>query len=150
MQIQEKYIKIKKYSLDEISDTYKQLIDKAYKSADNAYAPYSSFRVGAAALLESGRMEGASNQENIAYPSGMCAERVLINFLTSNYKDDKIRALAVVSPDAKDIVTPCGACRQVMAEVIKRQGTDFEVLVIDSGTLYVINAGDLLPFAFDF
>lgn len=150
MQIEEINIKIRKYKIEEISETYRQLIDEAYKVAENAYAPYSSFRVGAAALLDSGRIDGASNQENIAYPSGMCAERVLINYLTSNFKDDKIKMLAVVSPDAKELVTPCGACRQVMAEVIKRQGFDFEVLVIDSGTLYSINAGDLLPFAFDF
>lgn len=150
MKIEEVKLKIKKYKLEELEERYLQLINAAYQAAENAYAPYSSFRVGASVLLESGQIESASNQENIASPSGMCAERVVINYVTAKYCNDKIKALAVVSPDSDKVVTPCGACRQVMAEVIKRNGKDFEVIVVDPGTAYVINAGDLLPFAFDF
>jgi len=150
MRKEEIKIEIRKYSKDEIENIYKQLIDEAYMAAEAAYVPYSNFRVGASVLLESRRIESASNQENIAYPSGMCAERVLLNYITAKYKDDKIKVLVVVSPDAENIVTPCGACRQVMSEIIRRQGQDFEVVIVDSGTVYITNAGDLLPFAFDF
>ncbi len=148
MEIQEVSFKIRKYKIQEVSDIYIQLINEAYKASENAYAPYSFFRVGAAVLLESGIIKGASNQENIAYPSGMCAERVLINYITSNFKKDKIKMLAVVSPDARRMITPCGACRQVMAEVVKRQDLDFEVLLTDSNAVYSLSAGDLLPLTF--
>lgn len=150
MRKEEIKIEIRKYSKDELENIYQQLLDEAYIAAEAAYVPYSNFRVGASVLLESGRIESASNQENIAYPSGMCAERVLLNYVTAKYRDDKIKVLAVVSPDAKNIVAPCGACRQVMLEIIKRQGQDFEVVIVDPSTVYVTNAGDLLPFAFDF
>lgn len=150
MQSEEIIIKIQKYKKDEIKKPYQLLMREAYMAAENAYANYSSFRVGAAVLLEDGTIESASNQENIAFPSGMCAERVLLNFVTAKYNDDKIKAIAIVSPDTEKAVTPCGACRQVMAEIVKRQGNDFEVIVVDPDTVYIINAKDLLPFAFDF
>jgi len=150
MRTEEKRITIRKYQKDELDNKYQQLINAAYQAAEKAYAPYSSFRVGASVLLESGIIESASNQENVAYPSGMCAERVLLNYVTAKYKDEKIKAMAVVSPDADKVVSPCGACRQVMAEIIKRMGEDFEVIIVDPDTVYIINARDLLPFAFDF
>lgn len=150
MQTEEKRIIIRKYQKEELDNNYQQLIDVAYQAAENAYAPYSSLRVGASVLLQSGIIESASNQENVAYPAGMCAERVILNYVTAKYKDGVVKALAVVSPDTDKIVSPCGACRQVMAEIIKRKGEDFEVIIVDPDTVYIINAGDLLPFAFDF
>jgi cytidine deaminase len=150
MRIVEKRIEAKEYKREELDEKYQKMIIKAYQAADKAYSPYSSFRVGASVLLDNGIIESASNQENIAYPSGMCAERVLLNYVTANYTEDKIKAIAVVSPDIEKAVSPCGACRQVMAEIIKRTGEDFEVVLVDSDTVYIINAGDLLPFAFNF
>ncbi len=150
MHTEEKRIVIRKYQIEELDDNYKELINAAYRAAKNAYAPYSLFRVGASVLLQNGIVESASNQENVAYPSGMCAERVVLNYVTARYKEHKIKAIAIVSPDTDKAVSPCGACRQVMTEIVKRNEEDFEVIIADTGTAYIINAGDLLPFAFDF
>lgn len=150
MKTEEYRIIIKKCDVGELDSSYKKLIETSFRAAEKAYAPYSSLRIGAAVLLESGLIESASNQENIAYPSGMCAERVVLNYVTSKYINDKIIAMAIVSPDSDKMITPCGACRQVMNEIVKRNNADFEVIIVDSGTANIINAGNLLPLAFDF
>ena len=98
----------------------KELIVNAKEALVTAYAPYSGFFVGASILLENGEIINGSNQENVAYPSGLCAERVAMFYVGSKFPDVKIEAIAVsVSSkdfEVTDIISPCGACRQVMAE----------------------------------
>ena len=107
-------------SVNELTDVEKKLLNDAKAVARNAYAPYSEFQVGAAVLLENGKVVTGTNQENAAYPSGLCAERVAIFSAASQNPGVKIKALALSALSAKAVVdspiTPCGACRQVIAE----------------------------------
>lgn len=120
------------------------LIGQALSAADSAYAPYSHFRVGAAVLLEDGTVVTGSNQENASYSLTICAERVALFYAQSRYPSLRVHALAVASTSTTAMVTPCGACRQVMAEVACHQGSDFDV-VMSGRTMKV---SELLPLAF--
>lgn len=130
------------------------LIVKAYEIADKAYAPYSQFHVGAVLLLEDGQLILGNNQENMAYPSGLCAERVALFYAGANFSDKKIQQLVVVAkgdligPD--ECVSPCGSCRQVIVECEKRQSVGFQVVLVSaSGRTFVFEKGsDLLIFPF--
>jgi cytidine deaminase len=130
------------------------LVEKAYEISKNAYAPYSEFHVGAAIFLENGEYLLGSNQENIAYPSGLCAERVVLFYAGSSFPNIKIETLCVVAKGDllpfEQILSPCGACRQVMLETEIRQGQGFRVILVsqDGKTLVFKNSRDLLPFAF--
>src|SRR5688572_25808891 len=108
------------------------LIKKAEDALRNAYAPYSKFRVASAILLDSDVVITGTNQENAAYPDGMCAERVALFTKASQHPDRHIKKLVVVArpDDAKDLspATCCGSCRQVMLEFEQRQGKTFEVI----------------------
>lgn len=136
-------------------DTAEQeLVHKAYEICAKAYAPYSKFLVGAVALLENGKLVTGNNQENIAYPSGLCAERVTLFYAGANYPDVPVKTLVIVAkgdlikPD--DCVSPCGSCRQVIAESEFRQQKPIRVLLVsESGRTFVFERGtDLLVFAF--
>lgn len=119
----------------------------ALKAAEMAYAPYSNFKVGAAIRLQSGEVIVGANQENGSYPLCLCAERVaMAKAWDKLLGGDRIVSLAVMSPSTAGVVSPCGACRQVMAEVVKIQGTDFTVEMADNQTL---TAKELLPMAFE-
>jgi cytidine deaminase len=124
------------------------LLKIARAAAGNAYSVYSGFSVGAAVLLENGEIVRGSNQENAAYPSGLCAERVALFYACSAYPGVRVRAVAIAARDASGVwlpsVTPCGACREVMAEVIRRYGADFDVVMGER----VARASELLPFPF--
>lgn len=130
------------------------LVTKAYETCEKAYAPYSRFKVGAVALLEDGTMVTGNNQENIAYPSGLCAERVALFYAGANHADTPVRTLVIVAkgdligPD--DCVSPCGSCRQVIAESESRQKKPMRVILVsESGRTFVFDKGtDLLVFAF--
>lgn len=130
------------------------LIIKANEIADKAYAPYSQFHVGAVLLLEDGQLVLGNNQENIAYPSGLCAERVALFYAGANFSDKKIKQLIVVAngdligPD--ECVSPCGSCRQVIVESEKRQNFGFQVVLVSaSGRTFIFEKGsDLLIFPF--
>lgn len=140
---------------NELTDEFQKVVSAARDMTGNAYAPYSGFSVGAALLLENGMIITGSNQENVAYPSGLCAERVALFSANANYPDVAPVALAIAAAsDGKFTdfpVTPCGSCRQVMVEVEKRFGKSFEVLMsFESGVVRVKKAGDLMPLAFDF
>jgi len=142
----------------ELSADEQQLLIRAKEQASTAYAPYSEFQVGAALLLENGEVITGSNQENMAYPSGLCAERTALFFAGAQFPELKILRLAVFGAGSLQAdgnpVTPCGACRQVISETIKRQNQGFEILLSGSnGQLVKLkNALDLLPmpFGFDF
>jgi cytidine deaminase len=131
----------------------KQLVDLALRAADRAYAPYSTFKVGAAVLLEGGIIVSGSNQENAAYPSGLCAERVAIFTASSDYPDRVIEKIAVVSKDKNGeirAVTPCGGCRQVLYEFEIKQGLPIRVLIFgeDEDLIEFNDIHSLLPFGF--
>jgi cytidine deaminase len=122
--------------------------------ASKAYAPYSEFKVGASLLLEDGEVVLGSNQENIAYPSGLCAERVALFYAGSNYPESNIQTLCVVAngdliSNEKDL-SPCGSCRQVMVETELRQKADFRVILVNQNDTVSIfdSAKDLLPLTF--
>jgi cytidine deaminase len=141
-------------SLHELDITDRDLCEEAVKAMDNSHSPYSKFRVGAALKLKSGKIILGSNQENVAYPSGLCAERVALFHWGANHPDDLIESMAVTAhTDEFKIlkpVTSCGSCLQVMAEYEKKQGKPIRVLLycID-GPVWVINGVEnLLPFLF--
>ncbi len=125
--------KIRVYPIDECSDTEKKLIEAAKLSTLDAYAPYSNFKVGAALLLGNGEIIRGNNQENAAYPSGLCAERTAVFFANANYPDQPVIAVAVAAhykgKFTKDVITPCGACRQVLLEVENRYKTPMKILL---------------------
>jgi len=129
------------------------LVNKAKEACENAYAPYSKFMVGASIMLESGKIIVGNNQENIAYPSGLCAERVALFTASSNFPNQKIISIAVFAQsktfDFKEIVKPCGACRQVLLEYETKQNQDIRVLLAGrEEAIIVTKANDLLPFIF--
>jgi cytidine deaminase len=139
---------------EEMQEGSKALIDAAASAANQAYAPYSGFRVGAALLLESGIIIRGNNQENAAYPSGLCAERVALFYANANYPNEAVLKIAVTAFTAKGEVerpvSPCGGCRQVLLETEQRYKKDIEVILSSASSVYVFrSAADLLPNSFD-
>ena len=118
---------IKVYEYDELNDTDRALLDDAIEATRRSYAPYSHFSVGAAALLANGVVVTGTNQENAAYPSGLCAERTTLFYANSQYPDQAVVTLAIAARTEKDFIDtpipPCGACRQVILETEKRYAT---------------------------
>ncbi len=130
------------YDYNQAPESYRIAIDASLKAQKTAYAPYSNFYVGAALLLEDGTILTATNQESYVYPSGLCAERVLLYNYQANYIGKKIEVFAVTA-------MPCGACRQVMKETEERNGANYKVVVYMNNKVTVFDkAADLLPFAF--
>ncbi len=145
--------KIAVYPLGECSETEKKLIEAAKEATKNAYAPYSGFRVGAAVLLGNGEIISGNNQENAAYPSGLCAERTTVFFANASHPDQRIEAIAVAAwyngRFTDDVITPCGGCRQVLLEAESRFNTPMKVLMYGNEAVYVLeSAKDLLPLSF--
>lgn len=147
---------IKVYAYHELSTEERKLTESALEATYRSYAPYSNFHVGAAVLLENDAIVTGSNQENVAYPSGLCAERTALFYANSQYPDVPVKALAIVARDANDvakhdIISPCGACRQVMVETEKRFRRPIKVLLCGAEEVYVAeSASSLLPLTFDF
>lgn len=146
------YQDLEDYALLDNSDI--ALVEKAYGIAEKAYAPYSEFKVGAAVSLANGEVVLGSNQENIAYPSGLCAERVALFYTGANFSDQVVKTIAIVAkgdllPFDK-VLSPCGSCRQVMLESEIRQQEPFRVILVSQNkrTIVFSSAKDLLPFAF--
>ena len=139
---------------NKLDENDRQLVESAYLAMDNAYAPYSNFRVGAALLMEDGTVIKGSNQENIAYPSGLCAERVALFHAGANYPDKKVDTLCIVAKgdlvDVETILSPCGGCRQVMVETEKRQEQPYRVILVsqNNATIIFSSAASLLPLSF--
>jgi len=138
----------------ETSESTAILINKALEATKTAYAPYSLFRVGAAVRLNNGKIASGSNQENVAYPSGLCAERVALFSAAAQYPDATVESIAVTAShdfdEGDDVFSPCGACRQVMAEFEQRSGKDLEVIVkAPNGKVKIFESvSHLLPFSF--
>lgn len=126
----------------------------ARESAQSAYAPYSDFKVGAAVLLKNGKIISGNNQENIAYPSGLCAERVALFSAGANFPAVPIKAIAVSflshSKKSNTPITPCGACRQVIAECELRYKNKIRIILeSEQEKIWLIDGIDnLLPFMF--
>lgn len=140
-------------SIDELCFEYKNLCLAAVEAAGSAYAPYSNFKVGAAALLSGGLVIKGSNQENAAYPSGLCAERVALFFANSQYPERAVEVIALTAvSNGKQVdypVPPCGACRQVLAETQLRFKNALKLILFGVQRVWVIeNALDLLPLSF--
>ncbi len=140
--------------IEELDNESKYLVHKAKEAANQAYAPYSKFHVGAALILEDGTLVTGSNQENASYPLCMCAERVVLYTAAAQYPSKKIMKMAVVAhrKNHKELSpgTSCGACRQVMSEFEERQNKSFEVVMLKSKNEWIkcSSAQSLLPFAF--
>ncbi len=148
-----KTIQYQEFTLLELCDFEQELIDAAMNATSSAYAPYSNFHVGAAVRLDSGEIVTGSNQENIAYPSGLCAERTALFTAATQHPDSAVLALAIVArnSDGKIVpISPCGACRQVMAEQESRQDKKMRILCYNSNDKILIFDGveSLLPFVF--
>lgn len=146
-------IAIKHCQLDELSVADRELIEQAMKATDNAYAEYSYFYVGAALRLANGRIVIGANQENAAFPSGLCAERTAVFSAQANFPDQSIEALALVARNDNGLidnpVTPCGACRQVLLGVEERYGLPMRILMYGKSGVYSVgSAKDLLPLSF--
>ena len=141
-------------AINELDTQEKCLMEAAIEATRRSYAPYSHFHVGAAVLLENDVIVTGTNQENVAYPSGLCAERTALFYANSQYPDMAIKALAIAAcyengtPSAT-IISPCGACRQVMLETEKRFGKPMKILLCGSEEVYIVEGvTQLLPFAF--
>ncbi|MGL4412489.1 MAG: cytidine deaminase [Bacteroidales bacterium] len=145
---------IKVYNLEELSSEDRQLVDMAREATTRAYAPYSEFHVGAAALLENGEIITGNNQENAAYPSGLCAERVTLFWANSKYPDMPVKTIALAAftngEFTKECVAPCGACRQVMLETEDRGGEPMRILLSGRDQVYEVDSiKDILPLYFE-
>ena len=142
-------------SIDKLSAEERNLMDAAVTARNKAYAPYSEFNVGAAVLLENGEVLLGNNQENAAYPSGLCAERVAIFYAGSQYPEAKIHSMAISAKSLHSKITkavpPCGACRQVLAEYEVKQNSLIEIYFMgESGKVVKSNSvKDILPLIFD-
>jgi cytidine deaminase len=146
------YTSYSNYSELDVAD--REVLDKAVELSANAYAPYSDFNVGAAVLLKNGEIVGGSNQENAAYPSGLCAERVALFSASANYRDEIMQTIAIYAASettAQKQISPCGSCRQVMVEYEVKQYSNLRVLLMNSSKeVWEFNScKDLLPLAFD-
>ena len=150
-----KTIHIEKLSEQELSAEERRLLDAARSATYRSYAPYSKFSVGAAVLLADGEILSGNNQENCAFPSGLCAERTTLFYANSLHPDTPVRMLCIAARDSSGQFTttpisPCGACRQVMLETEHRFATSIRILLYGTDAIYVLSsARDLLPVAFD-
>lgn len=138
----------------ELPEPDRELLSAAQAAGNKAHAPYSGFSVGAALRLEDGSIHHANNQESEAFPSGLCAERVLLFHVLSNFPGKKIQAMAVVCCSDKETLqvpqTPCGACRQILLEAESRLNCSIRLLLRgESGPVWILpNASLLMPWPF--
>lgn len=144
---------VKIYDYNELTEDDRNLIEAAKQATRSAYAPYSKFYVGAAARLDNGVIVTGSNQENAAFPSGLCAERTTLFYANAQYPDHAVTDLAVAAYSngafLKSPIPPCGACRQVVLGVEERYGSPVRVLLYgDNGTYIVESIKQLLPLQF--
>ena len=149
-------LKAKMYDLvAELTSDEQELMNEAIIARNNAYAPYSKFKVGAALLLDNGKVITGNNQENAAYPSGMCAERVAIWSAGALYPKMVVKKIAITAAssevEVKNPVGPCGACRQALYEYEFNQKEPIEIIFMgETGKIIKVSSlASLLPFSFD-
>ena len=141
-------------TVDEMEPQDRELVAAANAARAGSYSPYSKFRVGAALRLADGTIIKGANQENVAYPSGLCAERTAMFAASANHPGVAFDTLAIVGANGDDVcelpATPCGACRQVMAEYQRLYGQPLKVILIGTHAIYKFaQVDDLLPLIFD-
>jgi len=141
-------------NIDDLIPADKELVLAARKASENAYAPYSHFKVGAAVRLENNAIITGANIENAAFPSGICAERSALSNSASNYPNVKPVAIAVAARTGggltEEPVPPCGNCRQVIAEEEFRNGNNIRIILSGKSKIQIIEKGaDLLPLQFN-
>ena len=140
-------------NLDELPVNDQNLLLEARRITGHAYAPYSGFHVGAAVLLENGLIVSGNNQENSAYPSGLCAERVALFYANANYPDSGVQTIAISAAKrgvlVNEPVKPCGSCRQALAETEVRFKTPIRIILDGQDGILVLNGVEsLLPLSF--
>ena len=140
--------------LQQLDHQDKQVALAAIEAMKGSYAPYSNFNVGAALLLEDGQIVKGANQENAAYPSGLCAERTALFYAGANMPDKAVVTLAIAAGQngtlCSNPATPCGACRQVMAQYQMKSGRPMAVLLVGGDRIWRFDkVDDLLPLIFD-
>lgn len=145
--------KILVYDYEECNEIIKKLVNEAKSATNRAYAPYSSYHVGAAVLLSNGVIVAGNNQENAAYPSGLCAERTALFYANAQYPDVAVEAIAIIASHkgefTQDICTPCGSCRQVLVEVETRFEQAVRIIMCSKDKIYeAATIKDLLPLSF--
>jgi cytidine deaminase len=142
-------------SISELPKDIQELMNKAQQARENAYAPYSRFRVGAAVRLSSGEIVIGNNQENAAFPSGLCAERVAVFSAGATFPNETTTDLAITvraeSHEVTEAIAPCGACRQALAEYEQKQKSPIAIYFMgETGDIIkVASVMDLLPLGFD-
>ncbi len=141
-------------SIEQMNPEDRELAQAAINATKHSYAPYSKFNVGAAVMLEDGEIITGSNQENAAYPSGLCAERTAMFYASANRPDKAMTKIAVAAgQDGKlcdSPATPCGACRQVMAQYQTKGGRNMEIILVGGKKIWKFEKVDyILPFIFD-
>lgn len=141
-------------SLDQLDPRDRELAQAAIEATKSSYAPYSHFNVGAAVRLDNGEIIKGSNQENAAYPSGICAERTAMFYASANYPENAMTAIAITASQNGTLcdnpVTPCGSCRQVMAQYQTKGGQPMEILLIGGKKIWKFSkVDDVLPLIFD-
>lgn len=147
-------IPVKAVSYNELDDTDRKLVDLARQATERSYAPYSHFRVGAAILLSNGEIVTGANQENVAYPSGTCAERTACYYAHATYPDATFKTIAIAARDTtgNEItrpVAPCGACRQALLEYETLAGENVKVILVGANDIYILpSVSATLPLAF--
>lgn len=139
-------------SIEELNDLEQKVAHASISAQGSSHSPYSNFRVGAAVLLANGEIVLGSNQENGAYPSGLCAERVALFGAATRYPDQRIAMLAVSASHQGRLietpVPPCGGCRQVMLEYRTKHGASFPVIMVGARRIVKLDMESLLPFSF--
>lgn len=140
-------------NIDQLSAEDNMLINKAKDAANKAYAPYSGFSVGAALLLSNNEIITGSNQENAAYPSGLCAERVALFYANAQYPESSVNTIVVCAKNKngfmKDPIPPCGSCRQVIIETAERYQNKIKLIMYADNEIQIIeDATQLLPLYF--
>ena len=141
-------------SLDQLELRDRELAQAAIEATKGSYAPYSHFNVGAAVRLDNGQIVKGSNQENAAYPSGICAERTAMFYASANYPENAMTAIAITASQNGTLcdnpVTPCGSCRQVMAQYQTKGGQPMEILLVGGKKIWKFGkVDDVLPLIFD-
>lgn len=141
-------------SIKELDKDARELLEAAIKASQNAYAPYSKFNVGAAVRLDNGEIISGNNQENAAYPSGLCAERVALFYASAQHPDKKIISIAITTNPfiklVKKPISPCGACRQVMTEYEAKYKEKISLILFNGKDLIYTcsSVAELLPLTF--
>ena len=147
--------RVKVCGIDKLAAHDREVVEAARKATANSYAVYSGFNVGAAVRLSDGTIVSGTNQENAAYPSGLCAERTTLFWANSQYPDKAVEVLAIAARTAQGElekpIPPCGACRQVILETEKRFNTPIRIILYGTKECYVVEEGikALLPLSFD-